>query len=96
MSITVHIPTLLRTLTLDRKRVEGTGATVREVIESLENAYPGIQGRLVSDGRVHRFMNLYLNDEDIRFANDLATPVRPGDTLTILPAVAGGSGAPAC
>ncbi len=96
MSITVHIPTLLRALTQDRKRVEGTGRTVLEVIESIDRQHPGLKDRLVNEGRAHRFMNLYVNDDDIRFADDLATPVKAGDTLTILPAVAGGAGAPAC
>ncbi|MFE8644305.1 MoaD/ThiS family protein [Sphingomonas sp. NCPPB 2930] len=96
MTVTVHIPSLLRMLTHDLKRVEGAGSTVLEVIESIDRRHPGLKDRLVSEGRAHRFMNLYVNDDDIRFANDLATPVKAGDTLTILPAVAGGGGGHAC
>ncbi|WCM86555.1 MoaD/ThiS family protein [Acidovorax sp. NCPPB 3576] len=96
MTVTVHIPTLLRPLTQDHKRVECSGRSVIEVIDSIDLRYPGIKDRLVANGRVHRFMNIYVNDEDIRFAADLSTPVSPGDSLTILPAVAGGSGARPC
>ncbi|ALF90454.1 MULTISPECIES: MoaD/ThiS family protein [Ralstonia solanacearum species complex] len=92
MTVIVHIPALLRPLTNDQKRVEASGASVREVIEHLERHHPGIQARLMQDGRLHRFMNLYVNDDDIRFAGELAAPVRAGDSITILPAVAGGSG----
>ena len=96
MSVIVHIPTLLRNLTQDLKRVEGAGRTVLEVIESIDRQHPGLKRRLVAEGRAHRFLNIYVNDDDIRFADDLATRVQPGDTLTILPAVAGGSAARAC
>ena len=64
---------------------------MQEVIESIELRYPGLKDRLMRDGQAHRFINLYVNDEDVRFADDLATRVKPGDTLTILPAVAGGA-----
>ncbi|ABC29626.1 Molybdopterin converting factor, small subunit [Hahella chejuensis KCTC 2396] len=92
MSITIHIPTVLRPLTGDQKRIEGGGENVREVIENMESHYPGIQERLMADGKVHRFLNIYVNDDDIRFADNLDTPVRTGDSITILPAVAGGCG----
>ncbi|MDK2126690.1 MoaD/ThiS family protein [Parachitinimonas caeni] len=91
MSISVEIPTLLRPLTGGLKRLDADGATVYEVLQQLEQRYPGLQDRLLKDGAVRRFMNLYVNDEDIRFAQELATPVSAGDCLTILPAVAGGA-----
>ncbi|MBK5540446.1 MoaD family protein [Pseudomonas sp. TH05] len=90
MSISVNVPTLLRTFTHDKKRVEVQGATVLEVIEHLERDYPGVKERLIGDGQVHRFVNIYVNDDDIRFADNLATALKPGDAITILPAVAGG------
>lgn len=90
MSIFVTVPTLLRTFTQDKKRVEVQGQTVLEVIEDMEKQYPGIKERLIGDGQVHRFVNIYVNQDDIRFADNLATALKAGDTLTILPAVAGG------
>lgn len=90
MSISVIVPTLLRSFTQDQKRVEVQGSTVLEVIEQLEKQYPGVQERLIGDGQVHRFVNIYVNDDDIRFADNLATPLKAGDAITILPAVAGG------
>ena len=90
MSIFVTVPTLLRTFTQDQKRVEVQGQTVLEVIEDMEKQYPGVKERLIGDGQVHRFVNIYVNDDDIRFADNLATVLKAGDSLTILPAVAGG------
>ncbi|AQW32079.1 MoaD/ThiS family protein (plasmid) [Ralstonia syzygii subsp. celebesensis] len=92
MTVIVHIPALLRPLTNDQKRVEASGASVQEVIEYLDRSHPGIKARLMQDGQLHRFMNIYVNDDDIRFGGELAAPVREGDSITILPAVAGGSG----
>jgi molybdopterin converting factor small subunit len=92
MTIMVHIPTLLRPLTNGRKQVEAIGASIHEIIEHLERRHPGIRERLMRDGRLHRFINIYVNDNDIRFAGELAAPVRAGDSITILSAVAGGSG----
>ncbi|ALM52374.1 MoaD/ThiS family protein [Halomonas huangheensis] len=90
MSVSVSIPTLLRPLTRNEKRVEVEGDTVRELIEQMESRYPGIKARLMDDDRMHRFVNVYINDNDIRFADDLDTRLREGDDVTILPAVAGG------
>ncbi|AEV62620.1 MoaD/ThiS family protein [Pseudomonas ogarae] len=90
MSIFVTVPTLLRTFTHDQKRIEVQGQTVLEVIEDMEAKYPGVKERLIGDGQVHRFVNIYVNDDDIRFADNLATALKAGDSLTILPAVAGG------
>ncbi|WP_210644773.1 MoaD/ThiS family protein [Pseudomonas sp. Tri1] len=90
MSIFVAVPTLLRTFTQDKKRVEVQGQTVLEAIEYMEEQYPGVKERLIGDGQVHRFVNIYVNDDDIRFVDNLATALKAGDSLTILPAVAGG------
>ena len=90
MPISVIIPTLLRPLTHGEKRVSTHGSSVAEVIDNLEYQYPGIKARLVSAGQVHRFINIYVNEDDIRFTDGLNTPVKAGDSLTLLPAVAGG------
>jgi len=92
MPVTVSIPTILRPLTNDQKRIDIMGSSVLEIIEQIERQYPGVKERLMKDGKVHRFVNIYVNDDDIRFANSLATRVQDGDSVTILPAVAGGSG----
>ena len=93
MAIEVRIPTILRTYTDGERAVESSGGTVAELVESLESAHPGIKDRLVEDGAVRRFVNVYVNDEDIRFTGALDTELSDGDTVVILPAVAGGSAA---
>lgn len=90
MPVTVNIPTILRPLTDNQKRVEITGFNVLEVIEQMERQYPGVREKLITEGKAHRFVNLYVNDDDIRFREGLLTSLRDGDLLTILPAVAGG------
>ena len=90
MSITVIIPTILRPLTNYQKRINMNGLRVSEVIDEMEQQYPGIKQKLVSEGVAHRFINIYVNDNDIRFCDGLSTSLQDGDTLTILPAVAGG------
>jgi molybdopterin converting factor small subunit len=90
MAIEVNIPTILRTYTGGAKSVEGSGATLKELIGDLESRHQGLAGRLVDDGGLRRFINVYLNDEDVRFLGGLETPVKDGDTVTVLPAVAGG------
>lgn len=90
MSITVNIPTILRPLTDNQKRIEISGASVLEVIEHMEQRHPGVREKLITGGKAHRFVNIYVNDDDIRFSNGLSTSLRDGDSLTILPAVAGG------
>lgn len=90
MSVSVSIPTLLRPLTENEKRIEVDGDTVRELIDHMERRYPGIKARLMNDDGMHRFVNVYVNDNDIRFADELDTCLREGDDVTILPAVAGG------
>jgi sulfur-carrier protein len=91
MAVTVSIPTILRTHTGGEKSVEAKGSTVSEIITDLDSRHSGIKNRLVKDGSLHRFVNIYVNDEDVRFAGGLDAPVSDGDQLTILPAVAGGS-----
>jgi sulfur-carrier protein len=91
MAVTVSVPTILRSHTGGEKSVQASGATLGEVIEDLETRHSGLKGRLVKEGSLHRFINVYLNDEDVRFAGGLAATVRDGDNVTILPAVAGGS-----
>ena len=90
--ITVRVPTILRPLTDGRKHVEGTGGTLGELLVDLESRHGGLQDRVVEDGKLRRFVNVYVNDEDVRFTGGLDTPVADGDQVTILPAVAGGAG----
>ena len=91
MSIEVRIPTILRTYTKDAKAVEGSGSTLGALIADLETKYPGLRDRLVEDSALRRFVNVYLNDEDVRFLDGLSTAVKDGDVVTVLPAVAGGA-----
>lgn len=82
---------MLRNLTLNASKVKVPGGTVGEIIESLEIRYPGLKAQLIADdGNIHRFVNIYLDDEDIRFIDKLDTPVDGGSVITILPAIAGG------
>ncbi len=90
MAVSVSIPTILRTHTGGAKTVESSGSTLAEVIENLDQKYGGIKARLVNNGALHRFVNVYVNDEDVRFTGGLDAPVADGDNVTILPAVAGG------
>jgi molybdopterin converting factor small subunit len=87
---TVSIPTILRTHTGGEKSVEAKGSTVAEVIDDLESRHSGLRDRLISNGNLHRFVNVYVDDEDVRFAGGLDAPVKDSSTVTILPAVAGG------
>jgi molybdopterin converting factor small subunit len=90
MTVEVRIPTILRTYTGGAMAVDGTGATLSEVIESVEDGHPGIKERLIDGGDLRRFINVYVNDEDVRFLSGLDTPVDDGDVVVMLPAVAGG------
>ena len=90
MAIEVRIPTILRSYTGGAKAVEGSGATLADLISDLEERHSGLRERLVDDSGLRRFVNVYINDEDVRFLGGLATPVSDGDTVTVLPAVAGG------
>ncbi len=92
MAIEVRIPTILRTHTGGNKTVEGSGATLAALVDDLDSQHPGLKNRLVTDeGKLHRFVNVYVNDEDVRFLGSLETPLKDGDSVTVLPAVAGGS-----
>lgn len=91
MSVTVSIPTIMRTYTGGEKRVEAKGATLAAVIDDLEANHPGLSERLLKDGKLNRFVNIYVDDEDVRFSGGLDTEVEEGSTVTILPAVAGGA-----
>lgn len=93
MPVSVSIPTILRTHTGGEKRVSASGDTLQAVIDDLEANYSGISERLIDPdkaGKLHRFVNIYVNDEDVRFSGGLATTIADGDSVTILPAVAGG------
>ena len=90
MSVEVRIPTILRPYTGGEKSVDGSGTTLDELFVDLDSRHPGLRERLVEDGQLRRFVNVYLNDEDVRFLGGLETPVKDGDTVTVLPAVAGG------
>ena len=91
MSAKVRIPTPLRKLTNDAEVVEVSAGTIGRVIAELQEKVPGIQERLVDDaGEVRRFVNVYVNEEDIRFLQNSATPVKDGDEISIIPAIAGG------
>jgi sulfur-carrier protein len=92
MAVEVRIPTILRKHTGGARAVTAKGSTVREVIDQLESAHPGLRAAILADGgEIHRFINIYLNDEDVRFSGALETPVSDGDVVSILPAVAGGA-----
>jgi MoaD family protein len=90
MPIEVRIPTILRTYTNGEKAVDAEGATLTDLVESLEASYPGIGDRLLENGELRRFINVYVNDEDVRFEGGLAKELADGDVVVILPAVAGG------
>ncbi len=94
MTIKIEIPTILRPLVNGMNNVTADGSTIRDTIAYLEDSFPGLKERIVSNGNVHRYLNIYVNDEDIRFRDELDTPVRSGDVVTILPAVAGGGWRP--
>jgi MoaD family protein len=93
MAIEVRVPTILRSYTGGQKAVQASGDTIAELLISLDASYPGVKARLLTDdGGLHRFVNLYVNDEDVRFLGGLDAKLNDGDTVTILPAVAGGAG----
>ena len=91
MSVSVRIPTILRPLTGGAAEVTAQGETLAEVIEHLEADHPGIAARLLDDaGKLRRFVNVYVGDEDVRFASGLDTPTPAGSSVSVIPAVAGG------
>ncbi|MPY35114.1 MoaD/ThiS family protein [Streptomyces adustus] len=90
MAIEVRIPTILRTYTDGAKAVDANGETLAELFADLDTRHAGIQARIVEGGELRRFVNVYLNDEDVRFLDGINTKLTDGDNVTILPAVAGG------
>jgi molybdopterin synthase sulfur carrier subunit len=90
MAIKLHIPTAMRQHADGQATVEVAAATVKEALDGLGAKYPAISGKLFDNGQVRRFINVYLNDEDIRYLDSLQTVVKDGDELSIIPAVAGG------
>jgi len=91
MTVSVRVPTQLRTLTGGAGQVQAEGATVGDVLKALDTTHPGLGERLFDEsGDLRRFVNVFLADEDVRFMEGLATPVSDGQTLSIVPAVAGG------
>jgi len=90
MAIEVRIPTILRTYTGGEKAVSGDGASLSALIDDLEANHPGLKDRLLDNGDLRRFVNVYVNDEDVRFIGGLDAPLSDGDEVVVLPAVAGG------
>jgi molybdopterin synthase sulfur carrier subunit len=91
MAVKVRIPTPLRKLTQDQDTVQASGKTIQDIVDDLERKYPGLKERLCDErGELRRFVNIYLNDEDIRFAQGKQTPVKDGDEISVIPAIAGG------
>ena len=91
MAISVRIPQPLRNLTANATAVQGEGASLAECITGLESSYPGMKERLLDEnGELRRFVNIYVNGEDVRFMEGLTTPLKDGDEVSIVPAVAGG------
>jgi len=91
MAIPVRIPTPLRKLTQNQEIVDAEGGTIRELLDSLESNYPGLKERICDEqDHIRRFVNVFVNDEDIRFLQESETPVKSGDEVSIVPAIAGG------
>ena len=91
MSVSVRIPTILRTYTGGESEVSADGATLAEVLDDLESQYAGIRARILDDaGALRRFVNVYVGNDDVRFLDDLATPTPAGAQVSVIPAVAGG------
>ncbi|RZU15378.1 molybdopterin synthase subunit MoaD [Kribbella rubisoli] len=91
MSVSVRVPTILRPYTQGVSEVSAEGSTLTEVLDSLDASYPGIKGRVLDDsGELRRFVNVYVDDDDVRFADGLQTAIKDGGQVSIIPAVAGG------
>lgn len=91
MAVRVRIPTPLQTLTQGRDEVDAAPAALIDIVTELDRLYPGILDRIAEGGKIRKFINIYVNDEDIRFLQGEQTQVRDGDEVTIIPAIAGGS-----
>lgn len=91
MPVTVRIPTPLRKLTNNQAEVQVNGDTIESILADMESNYPGIKERICDEsGNIRRFINIYVNEEDIRFQDGTGTPVKDGDRISIIPAIAGG------
>ena len=91
MSVSVRVPTILRPYTQGVSEVSAEGSTLTEVLDSLDSSYPGIKGRVLDEsGELRRFVNVYVDDDDVRFADGLQTSIKDGGQVSIIPAVAGG------
>ena len=90
MAVEVRIPTILRTFTGGEKAVQGDGTTLLQVIDDIDGRNPGLKERLIEADGLRRFVNVYVNDEDVRFSGGLSAPTADGDVVVVLPAVAGG------
>ncbi len=90
MSVEVRVTAVLQKLTGGQRAVRADGGTIGGLLDNLETAYPGFKASVMQDGKLHRFVNIYVNDEDIRYLGQLETPVSEGDVVAILPALAGG------
>ena len=91
MSVSVRVPTILRTYTGGESEVTASGSTLAEVLDDLDASYSGIKGRILDDnGALRRFVNVYVGNDDVRFLDDLATPTPDGTQISVIPAVAGG------
>jgi sulfur-carrier protein len=92
MSVEVRLPTIMRSMAGGQAKVTASGSTVGEIIDDLVKQFPGIGGQIVtSEGQLHKFVNMYVNDDDVRYVGKLGAPVAEGDVISILPAVAGGA-----
>lgn len=90
MAVEVRIPTILRTFTNGEKAVSGDGSTLLQVIDDVDTRHPGLKARIVESDNLRRFVNVYVNDEDVRFSGGLEAATADGDVVVVLPAVAGG------
>ncbi|WP_328996297.1 MoaD/ThiS family protein [Kribbella sp. NBC_01245] len=90
MAIELRVPTILRPFTDGQKAVNGAGGTLSELLDDVEGSHPGLKERIIENGDLRRFVNVYVNDEDVRFTGGLETGVKDGDVVVVLPAVAGG------
>ncbi len=91
-TVDIRIPTILRVHTGGSAKVAVTGTNVGEILSDLTTQFPGIAGQIVTeDGNLHKFVNLYVNDDDVRYIGKLEAPIKDGDVISILPAVAGGA-----
>jgi molybdopterin converting factor small subunit len=94
MTVSVRVPTILRTYTGGESEVSAEGSTLSQVLDSLDTGYPGIKARILDDqGALRRFVNVYVGNDDVRFLDALDTPTPDGTQISVIPAVAGGSGA---